>query len=111
MKIFFSAASTLKQLKADNSLNWKCTRNVERDIISCSEDISSVGAKYSLMCLMFRHLLDVLFETCFLSYGRIESPPEMFGEYFDAARRLGNSAGSASEVMLAGKANARLAKC
>lgn len=54
-----------------------------------------------ILCLGFE--IDSLFETCFLSYVSIERFTEMFWKYFDAARRLGNSEGSASEVMLAGK--------
>lgn len=72
-----------------------------------SKDISSVRAKGSLMYFMLRYFLGISFETCFLGYDTIESFPAMFWEYFDAAGRLGNSAGSTSEVMLADKLTRR----
>lgn len=62
------------------------------------------------MYFLLRYFLDSLFETCFLSYDTLESVTAMFWEYFDAAGLLGNSAGSTSEVMLADKANAKLAR-
>lgn len=55
------------------------------------------------MHFMSGYLPDSLFKTCFLSYDSIEKVPAMFWEYYDAARRLGNPAGSTSEVVLAGR--------
>lgn len=84
-------------------LDFQVYEEHEMHHFSCSEDKPSVQAKGSLMCFMFRYFLDTVFETCFRRYGTVESFPAMFWEYFDAARRLGNSAGSTSEVMLADK--------
>ena len=55
------------------------------------------------MYFLLRYLLGTLIETCFLSYDTLENVTAMFWEYFDAAGRLGNLAGSTSEVMLADK--------
>ncbi|CAK6975831.1 unnamed protein product [Scomber scombrus] len=76
----------------------RCTRNLEGSIISCSKDISSVQVKGSLMYFQLRYLLDTQFLTSFLSYDALESHTAMFLEYFDAAGRLGNLAGSTSEI-------------
>lgn len=59
------------------------------------------------MYFMSRYFDGISFETCFLVCDGIERHSAMFREYLDGARRLGNSAGSTSEVMLAHKLTQR----
>lgn len=59
------------------------------------------------MYFMSRYFDGISFETCFLVCDGTERHSAMFGEYLDGARRLGNSAGSTSEVMLAYKLTQR----